>query len=830
MSDLRAAAGCVAILSVALCQSGAVSAQPNGAPNLSLSVDGKATGYSVVLAEDASAPEQMAAKELAAYLGQVTGAEFPISVNVDADRGPVIAVGPGAAKAVEPEVDLSRVGDTGLGEDGIVIRTVGANLVLTGAEGSLRGTLYAVQEFLERACGVRWWTPTAETVPSRPTLAVGPLDVRYRPAFLYRETLCPATTRVVTHGGTAEVPLFAVRMRQNGHFPRIPREWGGHYTIIGWCHTFFHDDSGLLPPNKYFEEHPEWYSEIDGKRTHERAQLCMTNDEMLQELARNVLAEIRRQPDAGIISVSQNDHRGNCQCARCRAMDEAEGSPAGSLLYGINRVAEIVERDFPEFLISTLAYSYTRNPPRTIRPRDNVVIRYCVIERSALQPIEHPMNRELLDDLEGWARTAPNMAIWDYTANLRSPFTPEPRAAVYGPDMRLYRRCNAKSVFCEHSHGASPTSDFEPLHTWLLSRLLWDPGQDERALTREFLDGYFGPAGRAIESYLCLLSGAGAEARVRSWSHPHDAEWLDVETMNRATVLMDAAEAAVAAGPVLLKRVRDARLSLDHQWLAGYTRYAAARLHGARMLGPDDLATAISGFIDRARAAGVAQFGYGRRGPTTIEAHGEFLREDNALSDNQRYLASLAGEPAPLPEGFAQVARYRVVDLQEHDLRLFDGADVVTDEAASNGAAVKLDPAVSNWSVQKRELPTVGVAGRWRAYAVVRCEAIAAEGIAFVGGVYDSSRRAHLTGFAGRIEADPVGETQPEDIDATPGVTVAAIGPSPANLGDGQYHLVDFGVHHFGDATRVWVGTTGGVSPQNVRAIYVDRIILVRAQ
>ena len=46
---------------------------------------------------------------------------------------------------------LALTGFPDLGADG---RT----LTLTGAEGSKRGTLYAVYEFLERAAGVHWWT------------------------------------------------------------------------------------------------------------------------------------------------------------------------------------------------------------------------------------------------------------------------------------------------------------------------------------------------------------------------------------------------------------------------------------------------------------------------------------------------------------------------------------------------------------------------------------------------------------------------------------------------------------------------------------------------
>jgi len=145
------------------------------------------TGYAVVVAADAAAPEKTAAAELAAYLKKITGAEFAIMPRADAAGRPVIAVGPGAAATVAPDLDLSKAGEHGLGDDGIVLESVGKNLVLTGAAGATRGTIYAVYEFLERACGVRWWTPTAETVPSRPTLAVTLEPTRYVPPFVYRE-------------------------------------------------------------------------------------------------------------------------------------------------------------------------------------------------------------------------------------------------------------------------------------------------------------------------------------------------------------------------------------------------------------------------------------------------------------------------------------------------------------------------------------------------------------------------------------------------------------------------------------------------------------------
>jgi len=641
--------GAMCAVVAALTTAGVCSAQQKTRGASLLAREGQTT-YRIALAADATPAEQTAARELAVYLGKVTGADFSVGGSTGASGKPVIAVGPGAARLLAPDLDLAKTGPTGLGDDGIVLKTVGENLVFTGAEGSKRGTLYAVYEFLEREVGVRWWTPTEESVPSKPTLEVGPLDTRYKPPFLYRETLCGAIGPFVWDQ-TDDVPRFAVRMRQNGHFPKIPADWGGHYTLIGWCHTF----EGLLPPAKYFEAHPEWYGEIKGRRTGDHSQLCMTNEAMLAELTRNVLERIRNEPEAGMVSVAQNDWGGNCQCAACKAIDDAEGSPAGSLLYGINRVAEGVEKEFPTFYVETLAYQYTRKAPRTIRPRRNVIVRLSVIERSAVQPIEHEVNRTLREDLAASSKVAPNLYLWDYTANLNHPFTPEPRAWTFGPDLRLYRRSGVISVFCEHSHGSSPISDFDQLHTWLLSKLMWNPGQDDRALVREFLSGYYGAAGDAIGRYLELAQAGVGDRLVPSWAGDPDAEWMDLETMGRATELFDAAEAAVAADPTLQARVQRARLSLDHQWLRGYAGYKfLAERKAVPFPGPTDLAATLSRFSERCRALGIATIGYGN--VRSLDAYldgvrlaGETVPARFLLATDNTYQAFLSGARMPLP-------------------------------------------------------------------------------------------------------------------------------------------------------------------------------------
>ncbi|NLE36757.1 MAG: DUF4838 domain-containing protein, partial [Pirellulaceae bacterium] len=349
-------------------------------PTLSYSVelakDGQTT-WKIVLPSEPTAVEKTAARELAEHLKLATGADFETIAEKEApaEGTSLIFIG-NTAKA--PKKDYRF--------DEILIKMDGGNLILAGHE--QRGCLYAVYSFLQDVVGARWWTADATYVPKRPTLVVADdLNVAYAPQLISREM----------YHRDAEPTVFSARMKGNGN---LTPEYGGAVRIIHFVHSFYK----YLPPAKYFEEHPDWYSEIDGKRQHHNAQLCLTNEEMIAELTKNVLETLRENPGAKIIDVSQNDCFGFCTCAKCKAIDEAEGSHAGTLLWMLNRVAEAVEKEFPDVLVESLAYQYTRKPPKTIKPGDNVLIRLCTIECSFSQPLDGPQNQEFVADIEGWSQ------------------------------------------------------------------------------------------------------------------------------------------------------------------------------------------------------------------------------------------------------------------------------------------------------------------------------------------------------------------------------------------------------------------------------------------
>ena len=68
----------------------------------------------------------------------------------------------------------------------------------------------------------------------------------------------------------------------------------------------------------------------------------------------------------------------------------------GSFLTFVNKVAE----RFPDKIISTLAYQYTRVPPKDLLPGKNVNIMLCNIESPRNVSIENG-DRSFCDDLEG---------------------------------------------------------------------------------------------------------------------------------------------------------------------------------------------------------------------------------------------------------------------------------------------------------------------------------------------------------------------------------------------------------------------------------------------
>jgi hypothetical protein len=504
-----------------------------------------ATRTVIIVDPAATAPELYAARQLATNLEQITGATFELRTNSAApSRAIVVGQGQAAARLFH-DVPFRQLD----GEEWI-IRSRGERLLLAG--GRPRGTLYAVSRFLQDQCGVRWWTPWASRIPKQSTLRVSHLDLRAKPAFEYRSP----------YWFDALDADWGWRNFCNHEFSHPKPEQGGGISFKGSVHTFYR----LVPPDKYFSEHPEWYSLIGGKRTASDAQLCTTDPKLRDFMVGQVRAWLRESPEADIVSVSQNDCFRPCECPNCKAVDDAEGSHSGSMIALVNYIADKIGPEFPHVAVDTLAYQYTRKPPRNARPRPNVIVRLCSIECNFHEPLDQPANASFGDDLRGWARQAGRLYVWDYVTDFGNYLMPFPNWFVLGPNLRFFQSNHVRGVFEEgayNSHG----SEMAEMRAWVLAQLLCNPRQDDRALIREFLSGYYGPAGKPIESYLELVQQAAKGFNLTCFTQ-RDAPFLDFKTLAAAEKLWQQAEQAVAGDDELLARVRLGHLPVRYVWLA----------------------------------------------------------------------------------------------------------------------------------------------------------------------------------------------------------------------------------------------------------------------
>ena len=526
------------------------------ASGLDLTVDGR-SDYRIVVDETAIPAEKTAARELQKYIELLSGVTLPVVGEAQPDgRNILVGRSPEVLRRLEGRPEIAGYLDK---DDAVILKTFGDTLVVSGARP--RGTLYAVYTLLEDYWGVRWWSPTEELVPERRELAVpDELSFCYAPQFFSREA---HYYQVNYH---PDFVPFAVKLKSNGHFQEIPEEWGGHVALNpGFVHTIL----ALLPPDRYFEAHPEWYAlDEAGKRTAE--QPCWSEPAMQQELIRQTRNYLREHPGVKILSISQMDGWVRCRCERCAAVEEETGSPAGPILQAVNAVAAAIESEFPDVVIETLAYVYSQKPPVNADVHRNVLIRLCPYLCDFSRPYASEANAAFRDDLLNWRKLADRLGIWDYNSNFSNYLIPHPNIRTLGANLRLFADNNVEFVFAQGDIGTSNCGEFIQMRAWVVAHLLWNPYLDQRELEKEFLHGYYSPeAGDKLLEVIDLMAAEFERSGKPLGCYRADAnDWLSMETLQQALRRFDEAAAALEAlpeeqRPVCRERLRRARLPYD---------------------------------------------------------------------------------------------------------------------------------------------------------------------------------------------------------------------------------------------------------------------------
>ncbi len=525
---------------------------------LDIAVKGKAPDYTIVIAKDAHAAYKSAAKEFGDFVEQITGGRLPQADDSGSLPAKAVLIGP--SKFSQQLLGEKYAFDK-MDEDSFLLKAVGPHVVVLGKK---RGGQYGVYELLERFGGCRWYASWHSVIPKADKFSVpSDLDDFQKPAFIMREPFWYDMFRT----------MQALRNKCNGNRMELKEEHGGKIRFGGG--QFVHTFGRLVPLAKYWDTHPEYYSEINGKRIKDRTQLCLSNPDVLQIVTATVKDWIRKTPDATIFSVSQNDWYNACQCANCKAIKEQYGTESGVMVWFVNQVAEAVEKEFPNVLIETLAYQYTREPPKNIVPRRNVLPRLCTIELDFAHDIYNSNcdeNVKFRKDLETWSAISKQLYIWDYVTDFTHYLAPYPNFYSLQGNAKAFRDNHVIGVMSEGAFHADH-ADFAELKGWILAKLLWNPDLDVMALLDDFMNGYYGKGAPYVRQYFDELHDRVKDPnfKLATFTDVNNG-YLTDEFLIHAQDLWEKAIAAVKDDPIYLYNVKKGAMTVYYTQLARLNR------------------------------------------------------------------------------------------------------------------------------------------------------------------------------------------------------------------------------------------------------------------
>jgi hypothetical protein len=381
-----------------------------------------------------------------------------------------------------------------------------------------------------------------EFIPTSNNIEIPKTRKLYEPAFPFR------------------VPHFIGRWNEDFcHWHKISSfdSWG----------MFVHTFQQLVPPDKYYDSHPEYFALVNGRRLSD-GQLCLSNAEVIVLLANRLGEKMVENPNAVYWSISQNDCINYCECEGCQHLYERYGNISGAYIKIANHIAGV----YPDKQISTLAYQFTRSAPANIIPRKNVNVMFCSIECNRSMPLaEDPRSAAFVKDMKDWNKITDNIFAWDYVVQFQNYLTPFPNFHVLQPNIQFFRD-NGVNMMFQQGSGHS-WSDLSDLKQYLIAKLLWNPDLNADSVINHIIVNYYGKAAPFIREYFDLIhQNINSVKETQNldiygfpvfYYHAH----LTPELLLKYQELFDNAEKLVSGNSILLERVLRARIPADFAFL-----------------------------------------------------------------------------------------------------------------------------------------------------------------------------------------------------------------------------------------------------------------------
>ena len=447
------------------------------------------TDYVILLPEQPTWQEEYAARELQYFFELATGIGLPTLR--EGGQIPVHFISVGNTRAAEKVCVESSV----FGESGCRVLTDGENYLLKGGE---YGVIYAVYDLLGCILGLEIFS--AKTISLRRNvkdLSLYALDITDIPDFRFRSP----SHRYIKKNETLKHRFRMLELEK----------------MLGGEGGPYHNNFNFVPPEKFREKHPYWYSD-DG------CQMCYTahGDEkelelLVEEAAAAICRYIRSDPDMPYIAFNHQDNFEWCTCPACTALKEKYGGAnSASAAIFLNRVRRKIQEWFDgegkafdkgQKLVF-FAYHGTNKPPvcynktsDTFELIDSEVVLKNVIPWFAETNADYTcpltegeVNLPVARNMRGWKLLSDEFLFWTYGTNFSNYLAPYYSFQATQDTYRFAKEQGAGMIFDECQIDTEACTGWEELKAYVSRKLAWNTEEDTKQLTEDFFRASYGCA------------------------------------------------------------------------------------------------------------------------------------------------------------------------------------------------------------------------------------------------------------------------------------------------------------------------------------------------
>ncbi len=425
----------------------------------------------IILPVNADPLEREVAQDCARVLQYMSGHIFTVINESKRQQSAGIYIGKTSL------ADDLKITDLLKDRDGFLVRPDGDRLILSGL--IPEATAFAVNWFLQKYGGVRWYLPTelGEHIPKKTSWRLPIIDEVVTPDFLSRGF------------GGIKVEGSEVWMRRN---------------LLRERFAFHHNIHRVIRPQDY-EEHPEWFPIVNGMRYQPKGpndsmyQPDLTYKGVVKQVAKTAAIHFEENPNAVSFSLGLNDNIRFGDTALSSALVNPttffRNRPDYSnyVFNFMNEAAQELSITHSEKYLGCLAYFWWENTPTF--PVEPKVLPYLTADRSQWYDPAFKKEDEAL--IQRWTNLGPEIVgLYDYYYGW--PYAvPRIFFSLEADSLKYAYKTGVQAFYAE----AYPFWGLDGPKLWLAAQMLWDTDQSSEKLLNEYYVNYFQEAAKPMRRF-----------------------------------------------------------------------------------------------------------------------------------------------------------------------------------------------------------------------------------------------------------------------------------------------------------------------------------------